>query len=146
VNLFHSGIFIFSMKNMFINVIQIQAFEKLVFTRIKSKTPPPTVLVVIWPTEATILGNRVRLGALEYTSVKWLALRYTVMRYLIHFCIRNSGVKYVYWSLRHAVGFLNLRTRDNSRLADVQAHSLGQRIHGQTLITELLCKSTHLML
>lgn len=31
VNLFHSGIFIFSMKNMFIDVIQIQAFELLVF-------------------------------------------------------------------------------------------------------------------
>lgn len=37
VNLFHSGIFIFSMKNMFIDVIQIQAFlKKLVFTRIQS--------------------------------------------------------------------------------------------------------------
>ncbi len=37
VNLFHSGIFIFSMKNMFIDVRQIQAFELLVFTRIQSK-------------------------------------------------------------------------------------------------------------
>lgn len=53
VNLFHSGIFIFSMKkkNMFIDVIQIQAFELLVFTRIQSKTPTPILLVVIWPAE-----------------------------------------------------------------------------------------------
>lgn len=51
VNLFHSGIFIFSMKNMFIDVVQIQAFELLVFTRIQSKTPPPILLVVIWPAE-----------------------------------------------------------------------------------------------
>lgn len=38
VNLFHSGIFIFSMKknNMFIDVIQIQAFDLLVFTRMQS--------------------------------------------------------------------------------------------------------------
>lgn len=51
VNLFHSGIFIFSMKkirNMFIDVIQIQAFELLVFTRIKSKTSPPILRVVIF--------------------------------------------------------------------------------------------------
>lgn len=47
VNLFHSGIFIFSMKNMFIDIIQIQAFELLVFTRIQSKTPPLILLVVI---------------------------------------------------------------------------------------------------
>lgn len=33
VNLFHSGIFIFSMKNMFIDIIQIQAFELLVFRK-----------------------------------------------------------------------------------------------------------------
>ena len=54
VNLFNSGIFIFSMKkekNMFIDVIQIQAFELLVFTRIQSKTPPPILLAVIWPAE-----------------------------------------------------------------------------------------------
>ncbi len=52
VNLFHSGIFIFSMKkNMFIDVIQIQAFELLVFHKIQSKMPPPILLVVIWPAE-----------------------------------------------------------------------------------------------
>lgn len=51
VNLFHSGIFIFSMKNMFIDGIQIQAFELLVFTRIQSKTPPPILLVAICPAE-----------------------------------------------------------------------------------------------
>lgn len=36
---------------MFIDVIQILAFELLVFTRTESETPPPILLVVIWPAE-----------------------------------------------------------------------------------------------
>lgn len=58
VNLFHSGIFIFSMKkeNMFIDVIQIQALEWLffvvfVFIKTRSRTPPTMLLVVIRPAE-----------------------------------------------------------------------------------------------
>lgn len=63
VNLFHSGIFIFSMKNMFRDVIQIQAFELLVFTRIQSKTTFHTAGCDTASRE-TILGNLVSLGAI----------------------------------------------------------------------------------
>lgn len=62
VNLFHSGIFIFSMKNMFIDVIQIQAFELLVFTRIQSKTPPPILLVVLVGQQSNHSGESCQLG------------------------------------------------------------------------------------
>lgn len=63
VNLFHSGIFIFSMKNMFRDVIQIQAFELLVFTRIQSKTTCRAAGCDPASTR-TILGNLVSLGAI----------------------------------------------------------------------------------
>ena len=63
MNLFHSGIFIFSMKNKVRDVIQIQAFELLVFTRIQSKT---TFHAAGRDTasKVTILGNLVSLGAI----------------------------------------------------------------------------------
>lgn len=78
MNLFHSGIFIFSMKNMFIDVIRIQAFELLGLFFSQRKHHRPILLVAI-----------VRVGAtLIYLSFNqaycWLALRYTVMRYFIH--------------------------------------------------------------
>lgn len=63
VNLFHSGIFIFSMKNKFRDVIQIQAFELLVFTRIQSETTFRTAGCDA-ASRVTILGNLVSLGAI----------------------------------------------------------------------------------
>lgn len=64
MNLFHSGIFIFSMKNMFIDVIQIQAFELLVFTRIQSKNATSHTACCDLASSVTILGDLVSLGAI----------------------------------------------------------------------------------
>lgn len=65
MNLFHSGIFIFSMKNMFIDVIQIQAFELLVVTRIQKQNATfHTCLLWFGQQRKTILGNLVSLGAI----------------------------------------------------------------------------------
>lgn len=78
------------MKNMFIDVIRIQAFELLGLFFSQRKLHRPILLVAIPPAGKTVLGDYfVRVGAtLIYLSFNqaycWLALRYTVMRYFIH--------------------------------------------------------------
>lgn len=64
VNLFHSGIFIFSMKNVFIDVIQIQAFELLVFHKDTEQIAASHTACCDLASRVTILGNLVSLGAI----------------------------------------------------------------------------------
>lgn len=75
------------MKNMFREVIQIQAMELLVFTRLQSKATFLTagrIKPAVYPFEGILSAWVLSNIPLFNQAYCWLALRYTVMRYFIH--------------------------------------------------------------
>lgn len=87
--MFYSGIFIFSVKNMLIDVTQIQAFELLVVTR-RQKQNVTFHTCLLWfgqqrkPSWGTLSAWVLSNIPLFNQAYCWLALRYTVLRYFIH--------------------------------------------------------------
>lgn len=73
--------------------------------QMQSRTPQPTLLIVIWPAEEPIVGGQWggvgSLSAWVLSNIPlfnqaycWLALRYTVMRYFFHtldFALETQG-------------------------------------------------------